>query len=341
MFSCKLIFWCAVVAIVERASSTSDTFDNGPSQRILGGSNAKRGQFPYQVSLRLPDGRHFCSGAILNARWTITTGLCVNRMQPEMIIIFAGVYRHSKIDGLPYLVDRIEFHQKFQPGNFLNNLALLHTAYPIMYVPLFIEPIPLPLRDTAAGVKATVSGWGYAKVFFLQIQFQITHIFTYPILLLIRWFTSCLRTHLPSNRRDCNFSKRPQCPKKIVEKLIGTWHRWLVQRQFAPQTLLGPVTVTKIMEIRWSQTLGLKDVNWSVSHRGLCHALAAVPMYMFAFTHFCRGSFQLSCNRNWNHKLTAYQTAQNMGLINNNSKPHTWAFVVVFFPFRWDTFWTT
>lgn len=170
MFSVKFIFLCifGVYFVVSAANAlnASGTFIIEPSNRIVNGRDASRGQFPYQVSLRLANGQHFCSGSILNRRWVITTGVCVSRLSPSLIIIFAGAHYRSKFDGMPYIVDRIDVHNQFRPDRLLNDLALIRTAYPFTWMTPLIRSIALPRTDTtAANVNVIVSGWGFVKVF--------------------------------------------------------------------------------------------------------------------------------------------------------------------------------
>lgn len=176
MFLGKLIFlWIfGVIFVVSAANALkgSEKFAAEPLDRIVNGRNASRGQFPYQVSLRLVDGRHFCSGSILNIRWVVTTGVCVLNLKPPMIIIHAGAHHRTKLDGIPYLVNRIELHNQFHRESLRNDVALIRTAYPFVFVTPRVRPIALPRRDSrAAGVSVTVSGWGYVKVFFPSFCF--------------------------------------------------------------------------------------------------------------------------------------------------------------------------
>lgn len=47
--------------------------------RVLGGSNAKEGQFPYQVSIKV-HGSHVCGGSIVSDYFVLTAAHCVENV---------------------------------------------------------------------------------------------------------------------------------------------------------------------------------------------------------------------------------------------------------------------
>ena len=54
--------------------------------RIVGGKDAKDGEFPWQVSIRNLAGigySHFCGGSIIDKKWILTSAACcLNQVKP-------------------------------------------------------------------------------------------------------------------------------------------------------------------------------------------------------------------------------------------------------------------
>lgn len=73
------------------------------SPRIVGGSDAKRGEFPHQVSLQWGPTKsgvqHFCGGLILNKDWILTAGHCILAVPSfGAFVVKAGKHNIRKLE---------------------------------------------------------------------------------------------------------------------------------------------------------------------------------------------------------------------------------------------------
>ena len=166
--------------------------------KIVGGSAAKDGQFPYQVSLRL-NNKHFCGGSIINEKWILTAAHClvgwanlfllnlnsikskqfkcldrglfsVPRFNDTSIDIVAGTNSLDK-GGMMYHSKKIMGHPKYNSLLLRHDLGLIELEKPIEFNEK-IKPVSLPHGDfTKYGQTAVLSGWGTTTV---RLLFFIT-----------------------------------------------------------------------------------------------------------------------------------------------------------------------
>lgn len=56
-----------------------------PHTRIVGGTEAPRGAWPWQAQITQPHGFPFCGGTLVNPQWVVTAAHCVSKDTPSGI----------------------------------------------------------------------------------------------------------------------------------------------------------------------------------------------------------------------------------------------------------------
>uniref|UniRef100_A0A1B0CEB3 Putative serine-type enodpeptidase sp chironomus riparius n=1 Tax=Lutzomyia longipalpis TaxID=7200 RepID=A0A1B0CEB3_LUTLO len=148
------IYLIALLSVSLTGISASPLF----SGRILGGTDAVAGQFPFVVSLRTLLNSHFCGGSILNERWVLTSGHCMMGRDQDAINIVAGSHIRTT-GGLVFRSSRIFTHPNFSFALMANDVSLILVTTPFFWTPN-IQPISLGEAEISGGITATIAGWG-------------------------------------------------------------------------------------------------------------------------------------------------------------------------------------
>lgn len=135
--------------------------------RVVGSSQAARGQFPFIAQLRFVNGNTnqlLCGGSILHHRAVLTAAHCVTSENPivKYLQIAVGAYRRSH-DGVVHKVRKVIFHPQWDERIVANDVAILEPEGKIQFNQ-FVRPIKLPSMDTPNNVALTVVGWGQYRV---------------------------------------------------------------------------------------------------------------------------------------------------------------------------------
>ncbi|XP_059470398.1 trypsin-1-like isoform X2 [Neocloeon triangulifer] len=131
----------------------------GTGSRIVNGTDAPQGKYPFQISLRI-FGAHSCGGTILNAEYVLTAAYCVDRSAPESMTVVAGSVVLS--EGTSHQVTEKIEHEEWNPYISTNDIAILRVTPAFDFSNPSIAPVFLPRQyeQTVAGDVATVIGWG-------------------------------------------------------------------------------------------------------------------------------------------------------------------------------------
>lgn len=140
---------------------------------IVGGQNAVRGAYPWQVSIRFEQADnatlHFCGGSIIGHHWIVTAAHCINvylEVLPELFHVVVGDHRRGHEEGSEQVVD-IELvikHESYDANKINNDIALIKTKQKINFNE-YVQPVCLPGPDFpyTPGTPGFISGWGSTR----------------------------------------------------------------------------------------------------------------------------------------------------------------------------------
>lgn len=184
----------ALVAFIANIQIASAAPSSG-LERIVNGDDAKKGQFPHQVSLRISN-RHFCGGSIINERYVLTAAHCLTILRPEHRVTLVTGALHITNGGDRYAKERHIAHPNFSDKPIRNDIGLVRSRTDFKFNTL-VKPIVISRKPARAGQSAVFSGWG-DTVSGVRCASKIVRILFQLALMFYLYFRS------PAQQRFCN-----------------------------------------------------------------------------------------------------------------------------------------
>lgn len=139
---------------------------------VIGGEDARRGDWPWQALLLLHGRYPFCGGSLIDRQWILTAAHCVAprplyakaTKTPENLVIRLGETDTKKYEGSEkdINVEKIIYHNDYSWDGLNNDIALIKLAEPVKFTD-YIQPICLASLEAPADTKCYITGWGKMK----------------------------------------------------------------------------------------------------------------------------------------------------------------------------------
>ena len=134
------------------------------SSRIVGGSNALPGQWPWQVSVFYRGG-HWCGGSIIDNEWIVSAAHCFHDDQNTAnykITVGEHNLKYTTDHEQEIAIEKLIIHSSYDADSQDNDIALLKLKTPIVYNARAL-PVCLASSDLPEGTECWVTGWGALK----------------------------------------------------------------------------------------------------------------------------------------------------------------------------------
>ncbi|XP_075141471.1 serine protease 33-like [Leptodactylus fuscus] len=131
--------------------------------RIVGGTDATEGAWPWQISLK-SQGTHICGGSVITEKWVVTAAHCIDSpINPSDYTVGLGEHQlqipnsHKVLSTVQSIIVDTRYNGAGTPGD----IALIELSNPITFNEYILPVcIPSPFMSFPDGTNCWTTGWG-------------------------------------------------------------------------------------------------------------------------------------------------------------------------------------
>ncbi|RZC43166.1 trypsin-1 [Asbolus verrucosus] len=143
--------------------------------KIVGGTTADKGEFPWMVSITRRGG-HFCGGTLISNKFVLTAGHCLctgigaDTVKPSSIKVTMAQYdlTNKSSDAFQMPLKSITIHPEYACGKVKNDIAILELESTLQWSDYVLPACLVASSEeddytTVDNDLATVAGWGWTN----------------------------------------------------------------------------------------------------------------------------------------------------------------------------------
>jgi hypothetical protein len=227
------------LALAPAATAAEKTVASAKDARIIGGTAAPNGTWPFIASLRWSSNNgHFCGGSVITSTAILTAAHCVTTgaatYAPSSIYVVTGQNSLSAASGQRIRVARIIVHPSWNKATWAGDAAILVLASATSAPPIAIANTTNEASALAAGAWEWTAGWGsqsplmpdnnsYGATWPDALQNAALHTYTADVCNRYYGNTTFSNWQLCVGREDATFCNGDSGGPHVVQTAAGQW----------------------------------------------------------------------------------------------------------------------